>query len=100
MIRPRLTSTFAKVLAVDGSGSNQWDPKAMAALVDEAMRYVGEKQPHDYKPSAAVDAEIRGHIRGIKHAIATEDPEEVKARVELLVEIMLGHYAEHEAGRG
>jgi len=73
----------------------------MAALIDEAMRYVGEKQPHDYKPSPAADAEIRGHIRAIKHAITTEDPEEVKVRVELLVESMLAHYARHdEAGRG
>jgi hypothetical protein len=75
---------------VNGSRSGSWDPEAMAALIDEAMRYVGEKQPYDYKPSADDAAKIRGHIRAIEHAIATKDAEEVKARVHLLVESMLG----------
>ncbi len=64
----------------------------MAVLIDEAMRYVGEKQPYDYKPSADEAAEIRGHIRAIEHAIAAKDSEEVKVRVDLLVKSMLGHY--------
>jgi hypothetical protein len=70
----------------------------MAFLIDEAMRYVGEKQPHDYKPSANDAAEVRGHILAIKHAIAAKDSEEVKARVDLLVKSMLGHHARHERG--
>jgi len=80
-------------LYLNGSKSGSWDPEAIAALIDEAMRYVGEKQPHDYKPSADDAAEVRGHMRAIEHAIAAKYSQEVKARVDLLVKSMLGHYA-------
>jgi hypothetical protein len=83
---------------MNGSRSGSWDPKVMAILIDEAMRYVGEKKPHYYKPSADEATKVRGHIRTIEQAIAAKDSEEVKARVDLLVKSMLGHHARPEWG--